>query len=353
MAVLSGRIESSSVSRKGSKMKKRDLYEEFDRFSRALICSNDVDPTYPVVRDIVNMYKFDPLWFAFVYVSFYNLSSAIKFCSRIPHPDFWNKNAKSEFKVWRTNGTLKDFGHERRGTNRNLLNQIKIYDAVKDLSEKLEKADNEGHGNAMRNKVFGDNPTFRSYIQKTIPFHGGWASFKLAEIFEKSYCYKDLAIPDIGLKDRDPNSNDGPVGGLRWLYGRDHAFDKSIFPVWDRFAENLVEAYRAVNDEDVVSAPAIDIGVIETCFCKYHKIRSGNYYIGHDIHEFVELKHVMKESEYEEIMYNNFTDVLWKDVKGIEKKHKPLFANEGKLINEEFGVRIGRVNVYEILMETT
>lgn len=299
-----------------------NIYKDFDLFTRMLIGGGDHDPVYPLVKDVTDHYGFDPEWFTFVYVAFYNLESAIKFCQVA------SESSKFSSKVWNI-GKLR-FGHERRGNIRNIVNLTTLFQSVRrnkiSIQESLKKEDNKG---------------FRKFVE-TIPFHGGWSSFKIAEIFEKSFGYENLSISDLGLDGRDPNSNDGPIGGLRHLYGRDNTYDKGYFPVWNRFGENLAKAY------------GVGMGEIETCLCKFHKTVSGKYFVGHDVQEFIELKPVLGEKVYNRIMLKNFNPVLWADKTHFEKEHKNHYQRTGKLINQDFLFqnKYPEVDVYEILMKT-
>ena len=205
------------------------FFKDFDVFSRALIASKDVDPTYPLVEDIVEEYDFDPEWFVFCYVAFYSIETSIKMCLEMPTRESWDEDL---FRHMRDKKVLSKFNHERRGSCRNVDNQVKLFEgAITFINEYTT------YHNVITNDII-DNRKFRTLLEKT-PFHGAWASFKIAELFEKSLGYEDLAIPDLGLEGRDPNKNDGPIGGIRWLYGRNNTYYKDYFPEFNRFGFNL------------------------------------------------------------------------------------------------------------------
>lgn len=309
---------------------KTTIYQTFDRFGRALIGSRDVDPVYPFVKSLVKKKDFEPEWFVFVYVAFYNLESAIQICEEMPTREDWDA---TKFRQLRTR--IKKFGHERRGTCRNVDNQVIMLDAVVEAIDIIHK---ERMGE-IHAPILDDNPSFRDFLMG-LPFHGLWASYKIAELFEKSLGYSSLRIEDLGLTGRDPNSNDGPVGGLRHLYGREEMYDESFFPVWNRFGFNLAKAW------------GVDIGEVETCFCKFHKLVSGKYHIGHDIEEFIELSHVLDRKTYKSIMRENFDERLWEGLPGLMKPNKSKFSKEGLLLNADFGDKYPKADVFQILMET-
>lgn len=309
------------------------FYKNFDLYSRALMGSKDVDPTYPVIKSIVEKEGFDPQWFAFVYVAFYNLETAIKMCRCMPNHTEYDPLA---FQYLRQTGELKKFGHERRGTARNIETQMNNFEHICHFLDFTHGRTDAS--NPLWNDCFYSQEDFRTALQ-TLPFHGGWASFKIAEIFEKSFGYKQFTIPDLGVVGRDPNSNDGPVGGLRHLYGREHNFDESWYGIWDDFGSKLASAW------------GVDIGMIETCLCKFHKLVSGKYHVGHDIEELVELRHVLDKTVYHDIMSENFDEYFWAGVSGVRKEHKNLYATTGQVINSEFARYYPEVDVLELILQ--
>ncbi len=310
----------------------QDIHKDFELFSRALIESKDVDPTYILIKDIIEEYKFEPEWFVFVYVMFYSLESAIKICEKMPTRGDWDRRW---FMNQRTNKHINKFGHERRGQIRNVDIQVEVFGEIREFIMSIETHTTNGR---FDNPLMS-NKSFRKSIE-SIYHHGGWASFKIAEIFEKSLGYEQLKIPDVGLDGRDPNSNDGPVSGLRWLYGRDNKYDTSIYPLWNRFGANLAEAW------------GVDIGEVETCFCKWHKLMTGKYFVGHDIQEFVELEEVMGADRYERLMAENFAPVFWHDTKELQKKKKKIYQDTGKIIFHSFAEELPEIDVLGILLET-
>lgn len=310
----------------------KDIYRDFEVFSRALIVSKDVDPVYPMIKDIVKEYKFEPEWFAFVYVMFYSLESATKVCQKMSNRNAWDSRW---FEANRKNGYISKFGHERRGQIRNVDVQVQVLSEIREFVSIIE----QHHDGVLESPILDSNKDFREAIEG-ISHHGSWASFKLAEIFEKSLGYEQFKIQDLGIDGRDPNSNDGPVSGLRWLYGRDNKYDTSIFPVWNRFGANLAKAW------------GVDIGEIETCLCKWHKIMTGKYFIGHDIQEFVELEEVMGTNTYYELMKKNFDVRFWVDVKELQKSKKKVYQETDDILYSSFAKSLPQIDVYKILMET-
>jgi len=272
-----------------------------------------------------------------VYVGFYNLETAIKMCREIPTHEDWHKNKKL-FAERRRDKVWSKFGHERRGTARNIQTQVNNFSAVAVFLETInDEMEYLAAPEVVKNWHI-DQASFRAALQ-TLPFHGGWASFKIAEIFEKAFGVDQFTIPDLGVVGRDPNSNDGPVGGLRWLYGRENEYDNGWYNVWDDLGSRLAEAW------------GVDIGKVETCLCKFSKLVGGKYYIGHDVAELVELEHVLDKKVYQSIMIDNFDERLWRGLHGVQKEHKNLYAKSGKILNSEFASLFPEVDVLALILE--
>lgn len=301
----------------------KQFYEDFDIFSRALIASKDVDPTYPFINRLIFEYSFDPEWFAIAYVNFYSLASAIIFCNEFPSRDDFNKQ---KFIQMRNDKVISHMGVERRGTQRNLENQVIMFEKSI-IALKKRKFD------------FSNQTAFRKSTMQNLHLYGVWASFKLSEVFEKSLNYGDLRIQDLGIQGKDPNSNDGPIGGLRWLFGRKDHYDNSHIALWDKLGIKLRDAWK------------VDLGEVETCLCKWHKICSGNYYIGHDIDEFWELRFVMTEEVFFNCM-SIFDSSFLTPRHGVDKNKKKLFLQHGLLFNRHFeSVNKNKADVIQIIMD--
>lgn len=305
-----------------------DIHKDFDTFSRALIGANDHDPVYPFVKDLIKLKRYQPEWFVFVYVAFYNLESAIKICNEFPTSADWNEK---RFLEMRESKYVSKFGHERRGTVRNVTNQLSLFKGARRFIEVMNNAMSFTQGGVK-------NGAFRDTLQK-YPFHGGWSAYKIAELYEKSLGYKSLAITDLGLQGRDPNRDDSPIGGLRWLYGRDNVYDESFFPIWNRFGENLSKAWGT------------GIGEVETCLCKFHKLCTGKYFVGHDIQEFVDLEYILA-NDYRTIMKANFHPVFWSGKEHLEKEKKGRYTKDGKILYDNFGHKLPKADVLNVLLKT-
>lgn len=306
------------------------LYRDFDIFSRALVGSRDVDPIYPVITSIIRKYKFEPEWFAFVYVAFYNLETAYKICRWMPTRADWNEGLFLELRK-----KYDKFGHERRGTARNPQNQIRMFQDIIAFLQVLDK-----RKNPLKNKdgmsYFDTNERFQVAV-RNLNQHSVWASFKLAEIFEKSLGYEQFKIKDLGIRGKDPNSTDGTIAGLRLLFRLSNDYkiqDSEWYDIWDEFGVKLAAAY------------GFDIGEIETCFCKFNKLVQGNYYVGHDIEELFELKETLGKRDFEDVVESQFEYPIVE----LRKELKGLYKRTGFIKNMNWGHKFNKVNVGEIIL---
>jgi DNA-binding ferritin-like protein (Dps family) len=302
-----------------------DLHRDFDIFLRKLISSNDVDPIYPFIASTLKCFDFEPEWFCLVYTTFYSLESAIILCNEMNSAEQYNPK---KFLEMRSSGILNKFGHERRGNQRGINNQNLMLSII---SKELL------HIKKQSTKL--DQQEFRNFISRTIPFHGLWSTFKIAEVFEKSLGCENLKIDDLGIVGKDVNSNDGPVGGLRWLYGRENIYTKDWYRIWDEFGRNLSNEYN------------VDIGEVESTLCKFHKIVSGNYFIGHDIMELIELKHVYGNN-WTKCMQENFSPLFWKNIKTFPKHYKKVYKETGDILYSNIHSILNKVDILEQTIKT-
>jgi len=311
-----------------------DFYERLDIWGRALIASGDHDPTYPVIKDIINYYEFEPEWFCFCYVAFYSIETGVKMCKVMPTTEHWDEDL---FRELRQSGELKHFNHERRGSMRNIDNQIKMFNDI------LLFLDNWQGGIT--------NSEFRKKIME-ISFLGEWGSFKLAELFEKSVGYEELEILDMGIDTKDFNSNSSPVGGLRWIFDVNRTLENQKtgtidfgknkeywLPIFEKFGRELAKSW------------GVGIGEVETVCCKIHKQITGKYFIGHDIAELIELREVLGEEIYENIMKKNFDKKLWRTYQKFPKELKTIYRDKNIMINSEYANKYPKVNIKQIILD--
>lgn len=322
-------------------MKLKQIHQGFELYSRALIESKDVDPVYPFVKSIIEHFGFEPEWFIFCYQGFYNLESGIEMCKSMPTRKDWSKK---KFGEMRENGKLSKFGHERRGTQRRVENQIEMYEAVVKWIDNWEEI-------LVEADIHGADPTDANEFRKSIeamPNFGSWSAYKIVELFEKSLGCDFLVIPDLGLEDKNFRRNDGPLGGLRWLFDKNRAEEETFdfgndkekwLGIFNEFGSRLSNAW------------GVDMGETETCLCKYHKLHTGKYFVGHDVAEFIHLRDYLGKKTFKDLMKKSELDKgLW-DIKKFPKEKKLYYRDRGIIENEKYASKLPKIDTYKIMKQ--
>lgn len=269
-------------------------FQIFEEFSLALVHSKDVDPVYPFLKNIITLEKFDPEMAIFWYGYFYSIESMVLLL-----------RGEKQFLECK-------FGTERGRTPqiRRIENMQKTYHAW------LKAAPSSVAQKAKTGREFAE-------FIKTMPYFGGWVSYKYTELFEKVLGFTNLAPTDMNIAAGDPNEDGGPCGGFRALYGKNSKYSASVFPEWEALGVTLSKRWD------------FDLGEVETCACKYSKLLNGKYYIGHDVAEFTHLTHLWDKQTFEKLMSDSgFDKSLWSS--GFVKSSKRAYKDHGNLLNNNF-----------------
>jgi len=277
-------------------------FADFEKASLALIKTGDADPVYPFLKQLIAFEKFHPTEACFLYVYFYSLESMTAFLRKTSLSCGTEEELKATF-------TGLKFGMERGRTPQ-----------VRDFNNFL-KARRAWLGINFSEAV--KSPAHFRAAMKGVPYFGEWASYKMCEVFQRALGHSSLDLPDIGINEGDANSSTGPIFGLRYLYGIDNTFTRSIIPEWNALANTLAARWNA------------DLSEVETCLCKVPKIlKKGSYFVGHDIWELSLLKSHLPD--YSAIMNNcKFDPALWDlelDHKEVNKLKK-AYVRDGILAN--------------------
>lgn len=236
---------------------------EFCTFASMLMQSDDVDPVYPVLRNIVAGLPVERgLWLTFLYLAHYNLASGYK--AFLDHPDVMAVGL----------GALAARHYPIAAERRGLRNRTQFEMHVMSYMERV--ADAGGSQFAWICDGWGTNPhaNFLSFWDRacTVYQNGRWAAFKWAELLKEVHGL-NLAAPDMRLRDCT-----GPVEGLQMLFG-DPTDDPDRLDDYARSAkEILLEDGQDLSWERV-----------ETILCKWKMLLKGNYYVGRDIDELQEV----------------------------------------------------------------
>ena len=240
------------------------LFPAFVGFARQHVASGDIDPTYPVLRNVYKAERCDidhALWRTFLYVVWYNLRSAEAMWKIAPAP------ASLPVPELLASG-LPATGTERRGF-RGLagyrLARAHV-DAVLmrtggDLRGWVESAAGPGGEEGWRR--------IRKEWQ-TLPHGGPWSSYKWADLLAHVHGYP-ITADDIGVGGGSPTA--GPIPGMVALTGES----------WKRCAADVPfqrELLARCHDQGV-SFSGLD--QMETSLCDFNSMLKGGYYVGHDI----------------------------------------------------------------------
>lgn len=275
-------------------------FEAFEKASLALIHTRDVDPVYPLLRRIIEVEGFEPETAVFMYVYYYSIESMLR----------WMREQGRGTSPLQAFARVRLFGMERSRSPAvrqpgNFLAALERWQRIVPIIKRRSLGFDSG----------------RELI-KTVPFFGDWASYKMCEVLDQVVGYENLRITGLGIEGQDPNKPVGPIFGLRYLYGIDKRFSRSIIPEWERFGSDLSRKWGA------------PIGEVESCLCKVPKIlHKGSYVVGHDINEFLGLR---RSGLFEEQQFWGLMDACAFDRRFLKyhftNKHKAAYVKSGQLL---------------------
>jgi hypothetical protein len=283
----------------------------FVEFSKRQLSSGDIDPMYPVLREVYAKEEVDletALWRTFLYVTWYNVGSAELAWKRYPSPA-------------RLDTIRLPTGTERRAFRGNDLAQVHVnamYEAVfrphRSLSAWVRVCVGEGGERGWR--------SVRSSFQ-SIPYGGHWSSYKWADLLKNVHGYA-ITADDIGVGGGGESA--GPIPGMVTLTGEN----------WKRCARDvgLQKELLAETRKRGVAFSGLD--QLETCLCDYNSLTHGRYYVGHDI-----------DDQQTKLESSGSSEVFWAARKavfaprylgelsgwsGVRKDRKRAFVDRGELV---------------------
>ncbi len=260
------------------KDKSKEL-RDFARFGRAMILSGDIDPQFPILKQLYRTLDLDrntALWWTCIYLLYYHLGSAVQAWRQYPKPDTIRK------REW--NHDLPYFKQRRcfRG-NEHARNQINTLVRLSD-----------GDLAAWVDNLVGDGgeegwTRVREAVSE-IPYHGPWSSYKFCDMMKFVHLYP-ITAPDIGTK---PGATAGPIAGLNSLTGLD----------WKKCA-NDDQLHRDLLQMVIdLGTPVNGLDQLESMLCDWQSLINGRYYLGHDIDR--------DQAQLElERRRNRLLDILW------------------------------------------
>jgi hypothetical protein len=241
-----------------------DRLTDYPRWHRAQVITGDIDPMYPVLLELSDIWRLDydqRAWLVFLHVAWYHPGSTLAAFQRVPNLDALPRT----YDDLDAAGLLSlPTGTERRGHRskdalaKHLIRAGDVLRAAGGYLPWVEQGRDEFEG------TLGWTRTFDWLTN--LPGNGRWAAYKSVEMLQK------VAALPIEAADAGHRFSSGPRKGLADL-GLD-------------VPGNGAAAVREL--DDVTAALAADIGEsdiaqVETSLCDFHSLVSGHYYLGHDI----------------------------------------------------------------------
>lgn len=284
------------------------LRSDYARWHRAQIATGDIDPAYPVLRQLCGQLGRDEgAWLVLRHVAFYHLGSALRSYAESPGA-----------RLIPATMTLPT-GTERRGHRD--LRQFALHWA--DLVGHVTRY---GGPRAFLTPTHTGRHGWNELIDRlcAVRGNGRWAAYKSAELAQKVLDVLIIA-PDAGHA-----YSSGPRKGLALLEQIPDGNRPEDIAVLDEMTTRL--AHR-------LGEP--DIAQVETSLCDFHSAFRGRYYIGKDIDE--QLHHL-------EAVRSDFTPAAFAirqqvfpaaylgelhGWSGVDRERQRVYARTGRIILRE------------------
>ena len=264
----------------------RDVWGDIVEFGRWHVESRDIDPVYPVLRDLCDRRDVDAesrLWLLFCYVAFYDLASGLTVWEMTGTPDKLDRVDVADA-CDRLPKATERRGHRRPGFAYRHLQSV--------------AAHGRAHGSlwSLVTSGFGDDPEHNWLrLQDTLmQIHGNgrWAAYKSGELM--------MEIADLPVRPTDAGNawSSGPRKGLALLFD----------PVEGNGADAIAQLDAQV---DATLAAFADAGLplrveqVETILCDFASMDAGRFYVGHDI------DHLQHQIEHAPALSESLREDLW------------------------------------------
>lgn len=243
------------------------LFEDYARFHAIQLANRDVDPVYPVLREIAELCGWTPeerVRAVFLHVAYYDLGSALAAFEEYRDSRYWDQCAWMKLTI----------GTERR--RHRMGGNLRVH-----LASVATTADCEGgflpwlEAELTSDAVHNWQLTTEKLM--CITGNGRWAAFKTCEMLAE-VCGFPLRAPDMGHK-----GSTGPRQGLTLLYpGASAAGTRpAVINQLNALSAQLVAQLQARGlDASLETA--------ETTLCDFHSMVHGRYYPGLDIDVMLE-----------------------------------------------------------------
>lgn len=237
--------------------------ERFTTFAYWSRASGDIDPVYPVLRQLLTQPGLDddPMGLVFCYVAFYSLPAAL---------DTWLDGWRPGRKMTREQMGRRT-GVERRGHR-----DLRVFE--RHVASLGERARDYGSLRAWLEAERLDEPRAEWRRLQTIlqePYgNGRWAAYKTGEILTSV-----LGWPARPTDAGHANST-GPRQGLAEI-APDTASIRGTAPAAIADLDRWTEAVGSLLEGETGEPWPVE--QVETVLCDWHAVRHGSYYVGHDI----------------------------------------------------------------------
>ena len=235
------------------------LFKDFCTFSKRIIECKDIDPMYPVLKDLYDqkgLSKNESLWMTYLYVASYHIGCAESAWDTWKRPMVvLNRHIKWEFST---------------GTERRLFRGRQNH-YIQNINEFVSKTGGDIEGWLSSISPYGEHgwERVRKEFEK-IKYNGSWASYKWADLLKHVHGY-NITANDIGVGGGSATA--GPVPGMVKLTGYD----------WRKCAVrvDIQKALMSICIREGVPFDGLD--QLETALCDFNSLIKGKYYVGHDI----------------------------------------------------------------------
>ncbi len=320
------------------------LWQTLATFAGAMIRTKDLDPVYPVLRQLNAGDGHPPqsgeaLRRTLVYVALYNLSASecVEEAGRIGR----DPHAVARQLAGRA-------GIERRGLR-----------SPDFMVKHLEYLAHQQHAHGGLSKGLAkwlqygwsvsDTPAdrWRKVMEQVmnVPYNGRWAAYKTCDLLVEVHGW-EMEAPDAGHK-----WSTGPREGLEMLEGQ--GADFGGLPAHTDQSNEAIHALDVATDrvqrELWVRGVPAKVSEVETVLCNWKALSKGRYYIGHDIDEMLGGVMTLPQSgEYANVRKRLlaarkavFAEELLGELgggwMGVRKELMGRFAGTGELVNVEVG----------------
>ena len=229
----------------------RPLFDSFVTFSRAHIESGDIDPAYPVMKEVYRARGYtreQALWHTFLYVTWYNLGSAETVFARYPEPP----SSLDEVLTYPTGTERRSFrGNDLARVHLNsLLSLAKPHGSLSRWVETATEAGSEAGWDGIRTEF------------QRLKYAGPWSSYKVADLLAHVHDFP-IAASDLGVGGASETA--GPIPGMVKVTGYD----------WKRCATDRTLQRELLEISRSRGVPFSGLDQLETSLCDFNSLCNG------------------------------------------------------------------------------